>query len=578
MNTEREHQRVVAQRYRLLRRLGAGGMGQVWLAYDQQLSCEVSVKEILPGSGTGDSQDSPDVRIARARAEARHAARLRGHPHVVTVHDVVEYEGLPWIVMEYVRDAVDLQAYVERHGRLSPAEAARVGLGVLAALTAGHGLGIMHRDVKPANVLLAPDATGDPLGRVLLTDYGIAVRPASLDTRLTMSGVIGTLNYLAPERLAGAPPTPGGDLFSLGATLHYALEGRAPSLGDPPSSPLNAGPLTPALVRLLARDPAHRSTPEQAERAFRQVAGLPVTPPPPPRHRKALIVSVVAGLLVMTVVLWSLTDRTTSGTPAATVRHSAATSTQAPTPTGTPRGGPYGHAVGLDEPLSEGDCVVALWTGDKFRSLPKLSVVDCRKDWPDGQVVRTLRAGSYQEAQADGQRQCAQASDELVSRLAEGVAYAVPPSEEGWNHGTRELSCLVFSRSGAGIAGPLGVFRKIGEELELQNLSIGDCTTVKQDKKLVYHISLTDCGKVHDEQVIGFAAVPATVAFDKLRNSATDRCVDRYEKEWIRDASFAVQGWWSSLPVYDSGFRYVPCVLTRIRTPKLTEKIYPKTR
>ncbi|NUR83589.1 MAG: serine/threonine protein kinase, partial [Nonomuraea sp.] len=486
MNTEREHQRVVAGRYRLLRRLGAGGMGQVWLAHDEELSCEVSVKEILPVSGTGDSQDSPAVRIARARAEARHAARLRDHPNVVTVHDVVEYDGLPWIVMEYVQDAVDLQAYVERHGRLSPAGAARVGLGVLAALTAGHRLGIMHRDVKPANVLLAPD----PLGRVLLTDYGIAVRPASLDTRLTRSGVIGTLNYLAPERLAGAPPTPGGDLFALGATLYYALEGRAPSLGDPLSAPMNAGPMTPVLLKLLARDPSHRATADQAERALLQVAGLiassarprkapaasPVRPwwkalvASPARLWSALAASVVTGLLVVAAMFWTLTGN--AGTPAATARPSPVKPSQQPTVTGTPRGGPYGNAVGLSAPLGEGDCVVALWTGDKFLSLPKLSVIDCRKDWPDGQVVRTLRMGTYQEARADGQRQCARAADELVSRLAEGVPYAVLPSEDGWAHGTRELACLVFSRSGAGIAGPLGVFRKMGEALEPHNLAI----------------------------------------------------------------------------------------------------------
>ncbi|NUR90811.1 MAG: hypothetical protein HOY71_42605 [Nonomuraea sp.] len=164
-----------------------------------------------------------------------------------------------------------------------------------------------------------------------------------------------------------------------------------------------------------------------------------------------------------------------------------------------------------------------------------------------------------------------------MSRLAEGVPYAVLPSEEGWAHGTRELACLVFSRSGAGIAGPLGVFRKMGEELAPHNLAIGDCILVKEDKDHILRMSLTDCGKVHDEQVIGFIAVPATTSRDQMEKSAYKRCRDRYAKAWIRDDSFAVSSWISGSMAYDSGFRHITCVLTRNRDPKLTEKIYPKT-
>ncbi|MEV6544363.1 protein kinase [Streptomyces sp. NPDC051665] len=289
--------RVVNGRYRLLRMLGAGGMGRVWLAYDEELACEVAVKEIaLPDAPGGDGERAQ--RIARARSEARHAARLRGHPHVATVHDVVIHEGLPWIVMEYVPDGVDLQAVLRRSGPLPPARVARIGLAVLDALTAGHRIGILHRDVKPANILLAPDASGDPYARVLLTDYGIALQPESHEPRLTATaGILGTPGYLAPERARGEPPTPAADLFSLGATLYAAVEGRGPFdrhgdfatltalLGEEPTPAVRAGELAPALQGLLVKDPVLRSTPETAarglERVGRAVGAAPGSPSEP---------------------------------------------------------------------------------------------------------------------------------------------------------------------------------------------------------------------------------------------------------------------------------------------------------
>ncbi|KUN23978.1 serine/threonine protein kinase [Streptomyces antibioticus] len=275
--------RVVGGRYRLLRTLGAGGMGRVWLAYDDELACEVALKEIaLPDVPTDASE--PAQRIARARSEARHAARLRGHRHVATVHDVVVHEGLPWIVMEYVPDAVDLQAVVRSSGPLPPVQAARVGLAVLDALTAGHRIGILHRDVKPANILLGSDASGDPYARVLLTDYGIALQPESREPRLTATaGILGTPGYLAPERARGEPPTPAADLFSLGATLYWAVEGHGPFdrhgeyatltalLGEEPTAPVRAGELAPVLQGLLVKDPVRRSSPEAVARGLERV-------------------------------------------------------------------------------------------------------------------------------------------------------------------------------------------------------------------------------------------------------------------------------------------------------------------
>ncbi|MEU6373330.1 protein kinase [Streptomyces sp. NPDC046909] len=286
--------RVINGRYRLLRTLGAGGMGRVWLAYDEELACEVAMKEIALPDVPMDATE-PAQRIARARSEARHAARLRGHPHVATVHDVVVHEGLPWIVMEYVPDAVDLQAVVRRSGPLLPVQAARIGIAVLDALTAGHRIGILHRDVKPANILLASDASGDPFARVLLTDYGIALQPESREPRLTATaGILGTPGYLAPERARGEPPTPAADLFSLGATLYSAVEGRGPFdrhgdyatltalLGEEPTPTVRAGELAPVLQGLLVKDPVRRSSPETVARGLERVVqgASPVWPAP----------------------------------------------------------------------------------------------------------------------------------------------------------------------------------------------------------------------------------------------------------------------------------------------------------
>ncbi|WP_374223035.1 serine/threonine-protein kinase [Streptomyces sp. MBT65] len=231
--------RVVNGRYRLLRMLGAGGMGRVWLAYDEELACEVAVKEISLPDVPADVGE-PAQRIARARSEARHAARLRGHPHVATVHDVVIHEGLPWIVMEYVPDGVDLQAALRRSGPLPPARVARIGLAVLDALTAGHRIGILHRDVKPANILLAPNASGDPYARVLLTDYGIALQPESREPRLTSTaGILGTPGYLAAGALRG-------EVSGGGASGRWSAGGSVDTGGLRPG----AGRVRPAAGRL----------------------------------------------------------------------------------------------------------------------------------------------------------------------------------------------------------------------------------------------------------------------------------------------------------------------------------------
>lgn len=287
--------RTIAGRYLLLKRLGSGGMGHVWLAHDQRLACEVALKEIV-FRDPGEADRDRSARIARARAEARHAAWLRDHQNVVTVHDVLEHDGLPWIVMEYVPGAIDLRALVALRGPLAPAECARIGLAVLDALTAGHERGIMHRDVKPANILLAPDRTGSPYARVLLTDYGISVRPDGGDTRLTGTNVlVGTAGYLAPERADGGQPTPAADLFSLGCTLYYGVEGYGPferdsdlaavaaAVLEEPRPPLRAGALEPVLASLLTKNAALRITAREAEAGLSAI----VTPQSPVRTEPA---------------------------------------------------------------------------------------------------------------------------------------------------------------------------------------------------------------------------------------------------------------------------------------------------
>ena len=264
---------MVAGRYRLISALGNGGMGTVWLAEDDLLSRQVAVKEVSPPADM--TAHERELLRERTLREARTAARL-SHPNVVTIYDVVEDDGQPWIVMELVPSR-SLRDVVQAAGPLTAQQAAGVGLQILAALSAAHALGIMHRDVKPGNVLI------DAGGRAILADFGIARTQDS--TALTTSGVlVGSPSYIAPERARGERGGPESDLWSLGATLYALVEGRPaydragplPTLmavvNEDPDPPSRAGALWPVIRGLLDHVPSRRLGPDEAERMLRQVA------------------------------------------------------------------------------------------------------------------------------------------------------------------------------------------------------------------------------------------------------------------------------------------------------------------
>jgi serine/threonine protein kinase len=258
--------RVIGGRYRLTGELAAGGFGRVWRAWDTVLDVEVAVKEVWLHPGI--SGPAREEMLRRAPREARNAARLRNHPNIVTVHDVVIEDGAPWTVMQLVSGR-SLHEHVSEQGPLEPETAQKAARALLSALAKAHEAGIVHRDVKPANVMLAAD------GDVLLTDFGIAVQQG--ETRLTAPGTfIGTADYLAPERIRGRDERPASDLFSLGATLYFAVEGVPPFhrgtpdetygaiLMEDPPWPQRAGGLAPLIERLLRKDPDRRPTAARA--------------------------------------------------------------------------------------------------------------------------------------------------------------------------------------------------------------------------------------------------------------------------------------------------------------------------
>ncbi|MFE3559435.1 WD40 repeat domain-containing serine/threonine protein kinase [Streptomyces sp. NPDC059193] len=264
---------LVGGRYRLVEPIGQGGMGRVWRGRDETLHRDVAVKEVLFQPGLDGGQH--EVLLRRVVREARTAAGLN-HPGIITVHDVVEHNGAPAIVMEFVA-GLSLAAMIRDQGRLPVDEVARIGAAVLDALTVAHSAGVVHRDVKPDNILISG-------GRVVLTDFGIAgVSDATMALTGT-GGVVGTPSYMAPEQLEGKPASPASDLWALGATLYNAVEGDRPFTGPSltalyvailtlsPRPFRHAGPLEDVLAGLLAKDPHLRPTAEHTIRALAPLA------------------------------------------------------------------------------------------------------------------------------------------------------------------------------------------------------------------------------------------------------------------------------------------------------------------
>jgi serine/threonine protein kinase len=266
-----EPQTVIAGRYRLLHRVGSGGMGVVWEGWDERLERRVAVKQLYRQSGT--TTREAELANQRALREARLTARLQ-HPHAVPVFDAVEQDGQLWLIMQFI-PSITLAAVLEEGGPLQPNEAAKVGAEVASALAAAHAVGIMHRDVKPGNILIAED------GAALISDFGIA--RALGDATLTSSGMIhGTPAYLAPEVARGSEANFASDVFSLGSTLYSALEGQPPFGTDdntmallhrvasgqfPP--PQHGGAVTPVIMNMLSIDTDDRpSMGAVAERLF----------------------------------------------------------------------------------------------------------------------------------------------------------------------------------------------------------------------------------------------------------------------------------------------------------------------
>jgi hypothetical protein len=266
-------------------------MGRVWRGHDRILDREVAVKEVLLPAGLPEAERA-DL-VARTIREARAAARLN-HPGVITIHDVVEHEGSPWIVMEYIKGRSLGAELAASGGRLPWQRVADIGAKIAAALAEAHAAGIVHRDLKPDNILLAGD-------RVVVTDFGIAKVIDSNSMQTATGTVLGTPQFMAPEQLEGRKAGPAADMWSLGATLYSAAEGRPPFAGESmtavfvavltrdPAPPASSGPIAGTLTRLLAKEPAARPDAAATAGALHAAAASQFGPTHPPTARADVV-------------------------------------------------------------------------------------------------------------------------------------------------------------------------------------------------------------------------------------------------------------------------------------------------
>lgn len=473
-------QRVVAGRYALLGELGRGGMGVVWRAQDQVIGRQVAVKELrLPDA------ESAAVFSERALREVRTGGRLND-PAVVTVYDVVTDGGTTFIVMELV-EAPSLADLVRRRGPMPAAQAAQLGERVLAALQAAHAAGIVHRDVKPANILVAPD------GRVKLTDFGIA--HAVDDPRLTTSGmIVGSPAFMAPERVEGREALPASDLWSLGATLFFAVEGSIPFERATTAATLHAimteipyltrgqGPIAAAILGLLVTNPDARLTAVQAQNLLTTAQGMRPTPPggtamlgrpatdvapqPPKRNLKPLWISLAAVLVVGALVGGFFAGKAYE-TPAADAQ-------RLPTMTfglgGQMRVDASSSYQCYNAPVQDGGVISAANDGDCKES-HTLEIYDAGgvmnlQNWNDDDAAVADYPGLAPITAAAEARCAASFRSSIVpDTVREGLVYrALVPTQAQWqsqpdkstgDYPTREFYCVLTKADGGPISAPI---------------------------------------------------------------------------------------------------------------------------
>ncbi|MEV6112266.1 serine/threonine-protein kinase [Streptomyces sp. NPDC052109] len=360
---DKSERRLLAGRYRLGDVLGRGGMGTVWRAEDETLGRTVAVKELRFPSNI-DEEEKRRL-ITRTLREAKAIARIRNNS-AVTVFDVVDEDDRPWIVMELV-EGKSLAEVIREDGLLEPKRAAEVGLAVLDVLRSAHREGILHRDVKPSNVLIAED------GRVVLTDFGIA--QVEGDPSITSTGMlVGAPSYISPERARGHKPGPAADLWSLGGLLYAAVEGVPPYdkgsaiatltavMTEPLEEPKNAGPLRDVIHGLLTKDPAKRlddagaramlnaviHAPEPQALDATRVVPLPPQPGPSEGRRSEEAGEKLRG------ALRSVRRAAGAATAAASARTRSGGDTAAPGAGGAAQGGPRPATPGGAYPATPG--------------------------------------------------------------------------------------------------------------------------------------------------------------------------------------------------------------------------------
>ena len=363
-----ERQALIADRYRLLYRVGSGGMGVVWEALDERLERHVAVKQLRRQSDASTAE--AELANKRAMREARLTARLQ-HPNAVPVFDAVEQDGQLWLIMQFV-PSITLAAVLQEGGPLQPNEASQVGAQVASALAAAHAVGIVHRDVKPGNILITEDGTA------LISDFGIA--RALGDATLTTSGMVhGTPAYLAPEVARGNEANFASDVFSLGATLYGAMEGTPPFGTDENSiallhrvasgqfpPPQHCGPLTPLILEMLSPDPEARPSMRAvadnlARLAARARSSATVEALPPTASEEASTAAAVIPSLAET-------DSLTAPRPAADTAPAPDSLAQSPTRPRRNRG--IAAAVAIIALIAVGILIAALLPDDRRAADP----------------------------------------------------------------------------------------------------------------------------------------------------------------------------------------------------------------